>query len=185
MVARAAQGLRLALLAGLLALAAPVSAMSPEEAYAAIPHQRTAFEARKSTLPTAKSESLARLFALTDRGVVLRVQGMAAQQRGDAKELARVIEGYDALAAELQAERFEPEVIPARDQVVEALRLQRRFFAARPTSVARQILSSTPEVRQSSNQLHGAYGVLMRAFPGEIPKHKQSFFDHLCALDFL
>ena len=187
MAARAAQELTAALLLAAGLAAAPAAAMTTEEAYAAIPHQRTAFQANASTLPAAQSESLQRLFAMTDRGVVLRVQAMAAQRNGDTRQLQRVLEAYDALIAEVVAARFVPEVVPARDQVVEAMRLQRRFLASRPSGATflRNQLAATPEVSQASGKLHGAYGVLMRAFPGETQKHKQSFFDHLCALDFL
>ena len=30
-----------------------------------------------------------------------------------------------------------------------------------------------------------AYGFLMKTFPKETPRNRTSFFDHLCALDFL
>ena len=170
-----------------LAVCAPAGAMTTEEAYAAIPHRRTTFEATASKLPADKSASLQRLFEYTDRGVVLRVQGMAAQRNGDAREVKRVLESYDALITEVRGAPFAPEVVPARDQVAEALALQRRFLASRPAGLTfvRNQLASTPEVSQASGKLHGAYGVLMRAFPGESQKHKQSFYDHLCALDFL
>ena len=188
MAARPAQRLTaLALLAAALAVSAPAGAMTTEEAYAAIPHRRTPFEAPASKLPADKSASLERLFAYTDRGVVLRVQGMAAQRNGDARELKRVLEGYDALVAEVRGAPLAPEVVPARDQVAEALVLQRKFLASRPSGLTfvRNQLASTPEVSQASGKLQGAYGALMRAFPGESPKNKQSFYDYLCALDFL
>jgi hypothetical protein len=187
MAARAAQALTAAAVVAAILAAAPATAMTTEEAYAAIPHRRTSFETSASKAPAAQSESLQRLFAYTDRGVVLRVQGMAARRNGDAVETKRVLEAYGALIAELRAARVAPEVAAARDKVVEALELHRSFVASRPPgfAFARKELASTPEVARASGNLQGAYGMLMRAFPGEIPKHKQSFFDHLCALDFL
>jgi len=187
MVARAAQGLAaLALLAAACA-AAPAAAMTTEEAYAAIPHRRTTFEPPASGLPPAQSESLQRLFAFTDRGVVLRVQSMVARRNGDAKETKRVLDGYDALIEETRTARMAPEVVTARDQVVEALQMHRKFLASRPTGFTfpRAELASTPDVSQASRKLQGAYGALMKSFPGESPKHKQSFYDYLCALDYL
>ena len=187
MAARAAQ--RLAVLAFLAAAcaAAPAAAMTTEEAYAAIPHRRTTFEPPASKLPPAQSESLQRLFAFTDRGVVLRVQGMAARRNGDAKETKRVLDAYDALIEEARGASLAPQAVAARDQVVEALQMHRKFLATRPPgfTFARAELASTPDVSQASRKLQGAYGTLMRSFPGESPKHKQSFYDYLCALDFL
>jgi len=188
MVARAAQRLAAsAFLAAACAAAPSAAAMSTEEAYAAIPNRRTTFEPPASKLPPAQSESLQRLFAFTDRGVVLRVQGMAARRNGDAQETRRVLDGYDALIEETRAARMAPEVVAARDQVVEALQMHRRFLASRPTGFTfpRAELASTPDVSQASRKLQGAYGALVKSFPGESPKHKQSFYDYLCALDYL
>ena len=92
--------------------ASPAWALTPEEAYAAIPHQRTPFDAGASTLPQAQADSLRRLFALSDEGVVLRVEGMRAQRSRDAAELARVLRDYDALIARLQSQPFAPEIAP-------------------------------------------------------------------------
>jgi hypothetical protein len=171
------------------AIAAPQArAMSPEEAYAAIPHQRTTFDARTSKLPPAQAESLQRLFALSDEGVVLRVQGMQAQRSRNAAELARVLQAYDALIGKLGAQHFAAEIAPARDLVVKALLGQKRFIATKPAGglqFERKDLAMTPDVKQASGNLHQAYGLLMKAFPGESARNKAAFFDDLCALDYL
>lgn len=164
------------------------SALSPEDAYAAIPHKRTTFDAQASKLPRPQVESLERLFALSDQGVILRVEGMRAQRARDRAGLKRVLEQYDALVADLQGQKFMVEVAPARDLVVQALRDQRRFLASRPEGgmqFVRQELTSTPEVTKASQNLYRAYSVLMQAFPGEPARNKTSFYDHLCALDYL
>jgi len=169
-------------------MAPPAGAMSPEEAYAAIPHQRTAFDAGTSTLPAAQADSLRRLFALSDEGVILRVEGMRAQRSRNSAELARVLREYDALIDRLAAQPFAPEVAPARDLVVNALRSQKRFIASKPgggMQFARKELAMTPDVKQASGHLHQAYGLLMKAFPGETARNKAAFFDYLCALDYL
>jgi len=171
------------------AIAAPQArAMSPEEAYAAIPHKRTTFDAGASTLPRAQAESLKRLFALSDEGVVLRVEGMRAQRSRNAAELARVLREYDALIERLQAQPLAPEIAPARDLVVKALQGQKRFIASKPgggLQFERKELAMTPDVKQASGNLHQAYGLLMKAFPGESARNKTAFFDYLCALDYL
>jgi hypothetical protein len=178
-----------AALAALLALAAlEASAFSIEEAYASIPHRRTPFHAASAKASPAHAAQLQRLFTLTDQGVVLRVQGMQAHRNRDRAELARVLAGYEALATTLRTEKFAPELVPARDLIVEAIAGQRRHLASRPEgglAFAHQQLTSAPEVKNSSRQLHGAYAILMKAFPQQSNHNRTAFFDHLCALDFL
>ena len=164
------------------------AALTVEEAYAAIPHQRTAFEPKASKLPPAQKESLERLFRFSDRGVVLRVEGMRAQVTRDSVGLKRVLERYDQLIESLESATLAPEVAPARDRVAHALKIQRGFLASKPQGGMRflpQELHASAQVREASQDLHGAYGILMRAFPGEPARNQSSFFDHLCALDYL
>lgn len=179
----------LALLALAAACAVPDAlALTPEEAYAAIPHKRTAFDAKASKLAQPQADSLDRLFTLSDQGVVLRVEGMRAQRAHDRAGVKSALVRYDALIENLQAQKFVAEVAPARDLVVQALRDHRRFLASRPEGgmqFVRQQLASTPDVTKASHSLHRAYALLMQAFPGEPARNKTSFFDHLCALDYL
>ena len=170
------------------AAAMPASAMSPEEAYAAIPHQRTTFDAKSSTLSPAQVESLQRLFALSDQGVILRVEGMRAQRSRDATELKRVLLAYDKLVENLQAQPLAGEVAPARDLIVKALRDHKRYIASKPEGgmqFVRNEISTSADVTQASKSLQQAYNLLMRTFPGEAARHKSSFYDYLCALDYL
>jgi hypothetical protein len=172
-----------------LCLAAPLaSAMEVAEAYASIPHRRTPYDPATSPSAANQKASLARLFGLTDRGVVLRVQGMKAHAARDEATLKRVVNQYDALIADLKREGLAPEVEPARPLIIEALRLQQRHFGSRPAGglvFVRNEIASIPDVRQSSGKLHRAYSELLRAFQSETPRNRTSFFDHLCALDFL
>jgi hypothetical protein len=168
--------------------ALPARAMTVEEAYAAIPHQRTTFDARTSKLPAAQVDSLQRLFALSDQGVILRIEGMRAHRSRNAAELTRVLQAYDALIENLGAQQFAAEVAPVRNLVVTALRDQKRFIASRPAGsmqFARNELAMTPDVKRASGNLHQAYGLLLKAFPGEAARNKAAFFDYLCALDYL
>jgi len=158
------------------------------EAYAAIPHRRTPYEISLSPSATAQKASLARLFAHTDKGVVLRVEGMKAHGARDAASVKRVVAQYDALIADLQKEDLAVEVAPARSLIIDALKLQQRHFQSRPAgglTFTHRDVASVADVQQSSQQLQKAYGLLMRAFPAEAARNRTSFFDHLCALDFL
>jgi hypothetical protein len=164
------------------------SAAEIAAAYAAIPHARTLFDAPSSTAPAIQKAELARLFAYTDRGVVLRVQGMQAHSARNAAGVKRVVAEYDGLIADLGKEKFTPEVASAQALIVEALQLHQRHFQSRPEGglvFVGQQLSSVPDVREANRKLMKAYDILMRAFPGETKHNKSAFFDHLCALDFL
>jgi len=76
-------------------------------AYAAIPHHRTQFDASSSTAAATPKANLARLFAYTDRGVVLRVQGMQAHGAKDAAGVKR------AVSAAMQRSAIKARPIPA------------------------------------------------------------------------
>jgi hypothetical protein len=173
----------------LLGFGSPLaSAMDVAAAYAAIPHRQTTYDASISPSAAAQKASLARLFKLTDRGVVLRVQGMQAHAAGDEATLKRVISQYDALIADLKREDVADELHSPRTHIVEALRMQQRHFGSRPAGglvFVRNEIAGIPAVKQSSGKLHRAYNELMRAFPAEAQRNRTSFFDHLCALDFL
>jgi len=170
------------------ALALPAGAMTADEAYSAIPHRRTPYEAPKSTVPPEKAQELGRLFMLTDEGVILRVQGMRAQRERNTAEVRSVLERYDALIAKLAAEKFGAEVAPARDLIVDGVRMHRKYLASRPAggmSFVRNELTAAPDVTQASRKLIGAYQLLMAKFPKEAAHNKTAFYDHLCALDYL
>ena len=170
-----------------LCLAAPAArALDVAEAYAAIPHRRTPYDAAASPSPAPQKAALAWLFARTDRGVVLRVEGMKAHGSKDAATLQRVVSQYDSLIAELAKEQLVEEVKPARGLIVEAMKKQRRYLSSQPAGqLAFTQIGRVPEVSGASAQLIEAYGILMKTFPKETPRNRTSFFDHLCALDFL
>lgn len=161
-------------------------ALDVAEAYAAIPHRRTPYDAVASPSPAHQKAALAWLFARTDRGVVLRVEGMKAHGSKDAAALQRVVSQYDSLIAELAKEEVVEEVKPARGLIVEAMKKQRRYLSSQPAGqLTFTQVGRAPEVSGASQQLQEAYGFLMKTFPQETPRNRASFFDHLCALDFL
>jgi hypothetical protein len=167
--------------------AAEAQALSPDEAYAAIPHRRIAYDAEASALAKPHAESLKKLFAMSDQGVVLRVEGMRAVSAGNTSSVARTLDEYDKLVASLRGLDVAKEVAGPRDLVVDALIDQRRFLAAKRNEryqFGRDVAMS-PDVRQASDKLKRAYGLLLKAFPNERPRNKEAFFDHLCALDYL
>lgn len=113
---------------------------------------------------------------------------MQAHGAKDAAGVKRAVAGYDGLIADLRKEQFSAEVAPAQALIVEALQLQQRHLQSRPEGglvFVRAQISTVPDVKEASGKLIKAYGILTRAFPGEPQRNKASFYDHLCALDFL
>ena len=104
----------------------------------------------------------------------------------DYRDRDRVARDEDYEVAYLAKEDVFDELKPARAIVVEAMKKQRRFLSSKPAGqVAFTQIGRVPEVSGASSQLLEAYGFLMKTFPKETPRNRTSFFDHLCALDFL
>lgn len=180
-------------LAALLVLATffascAAQALTVEEAYAAIPHQRTVFQAGASRLSRAQVESLTRLFALSDQATVLRVEALRAYQAGNSVEFNRALAGYGPLVDALKSLRATGDVAPVQDLVLQAMQDHQHFYENRLQDSAGQskrALVFTQEVHQASQKLRRAYGLLMQLYPNELAVNKTAFFDYLCALDFL
>lgn len=164
----------------------PAHAMTVAEAYAAIPHHRTPYDATRSALPRPTAESLGALFTLVDRAVVLRVTAMRAIESGTPAGAG--LRDYDAILGDMGRLPLGADVAPIRDLILAAIREQRSYLegeAARPAAARRLALASVAPVRESSARLQRAYGLLMERFGRETGPNKAAFFDHLCALDFL
>src|SRR5262245_59130904 len=67
----------------------PARGMTIDEAYRAIPHKRTSYDAQLSTLGATERAFLARLFALSDEALVERVETLAALRKGNRAQLER------------------------------------------------------------------------------------------------
>jgi hypothetical protein len=167
-------------------------AMTVEEAYAAIPHKRTVFDGNASKLSAAQIDSLKRLFASSDQGVVLRVEGLRALRGAAASQLPtqlrKAINDYRALASAVASLNVSAEIKPAQDLIAQAIADHQRFFEMKlrdNDTLAKRDAALTTEIHQASQKLHRAYDVLMKAFPNEAASNKTAFYDYLCALDFL
>jgi hypothetical protein len=130
-----------------------------------------------------------RLFELSDRGVVLRVEGLqAAQSSGN--NLRLVLSQYEALIKELDSLSAPTEIEPARALVAQAVRLHHQYFETmwRDKEAGQSVelaYRQNQVVKQASQKLISAYSVLIQTFPKEPAVNRQSFYDYLCALDFL
>jgi hypothetical protein len=166
------------------------SELSVEEAYQAIPHKRTVFDVRASTLSAAQSNALKQLFELADRGIVLRVQGLRTLQSTSNSEVHSVLLGYRSLINAVASLRVPAEISPAQDLMMESIQLHQQFFETQfgnkqSGGKADVAVRQNREVNQASQKLIAAYGSLIKAFPGEPAVNRQAFYDYLCALDFL
>ena len=169
----------------LFAVIAPQTwALSVDEAYASIPHQRTPFSVVSSGAARPQAEALARLFELSDQATVLKVRGLAALRSGDAASLRDVLQDYRGPLDVLQRVPATAEVKEAQSLVLLAVRQHKAFFESKLATGARDTVF-TALVHQASSNLRQAYSLLMAAFPKESPSNRQAFFDHLCALDFI
>ena len=164
------------------------AALTIEEAYAAIPHQRTVFDRSASRLSKAQVEGLTQLFALTDRGTVLRVEAMRAFRSGRLNDFRAVLDRYRPLIEALKLLNLPGDLKPVQELILQSVQGHLRFFETSlqaSDSLARRDLKFTIEVHDASRKLRQAYDLFMKMFPNEPSVNKSAFFDYLCALDFL
>jgi hypothetical protein len=172
------------------------SAMTVEEAYKAIPHRYTPFEAGSASMTSQESRFLADFFGLVNLAIVERVQTLAwFQSRGkQGSPVSNYRKNVERIIANLGQLNVPKNCAAVRQRVVEAIQDQKTYFqewenaqtAASPFKGA--LGSAGPRhalVTTSSQKLHQAYSELVRQFPKESAKNQQAFFDHLCALDFI
>jgi hypothetical protein len=170
--------------------AAIASELTVEQAYQAIPHNRTVFDVRTSALSTSQSSALKQLFDLADRGIVLRVQGLRTLQSENSGDDHGVLAGYLTLQNALASLQVPAEIELAKRLVQQSIQLHQQFFATqfrdKQSSGKTDLgIRQNREVQLASQKLIAAYGSLMKAFPNEPAVNRQAFYDYLCALDFL
>lgn len=147
--------------------------MTVEEAYNAIPHARTRFDAAVANMSGQEKEFLDIFFGLTDFAVAERV----IEQRGGNDD------NYAAILGKLSALQVPDKLSQAHALVTEAISQQRDYL--KKLKAGARFDSSDPLVQGSHNKLVAAYGELMRAYPSEGSHNQKAFYDHLCALDFI
>lgn len=168
--------------------------MTISQAYRALPHQRTQFNASHAKMSAQESKYLDHLFFVTDLAFRERMVMLRAFHAGKDH---RYIEAYNKEIGNLLGsfEFIEP---PTRalgqveKLITESVNEQREFFniwyKARGTPHYKQLqqnIASHKYVQSSHRKLLQAYGVLKKNYSQEMPHNQQSFYDHLCALDFL
>lgn len=170
-----------------VAISAYSYGITVEEAYTAVPHQRTIFDSQKSLLGSEQIQGLHILFGFTDKCLVLRIEGLAAAKNNDITTLNKVVSDYQILIQSFEKIVFPIALRPVQTEVVSAVKQHQHYFAIKSQSqqnAASLSLVLDQDVNQSSQKLRIAYSQLMEIFSTESAINKQAFFDYLCALDF-
>ena len=170
------------LVLALLCLIGPGSsaAMTVEQAYRAIPHERTVFDVGAATMEAEERTFLERFFDLIDQAIVARVERMQALPSRGAPS-----DRYDELLQHFGAMPVPVRLRHVHQLVIDAVKEQRASLDEWRRSGATSDIRRHPRVQRASQKLHAAYGELMQLFPREGAHNQQAFYDYLCALDFI
>ncbi|MEZ0262242.1 MAG: hypothetical protein ACAH80_14640 [Alphaproteobacteria bacterium] len=160
------------------ALAEIKQSMTVDEAYKAIPHQKTKFDSLKGSMSGDEKAFLDVFFELVDLAMVERVSSMQAISSGKA-----VSANYDEIDRRLMSIEVPEKLKTAHMLVTQAVQEQRKYLEQWKNSGGAFNVGD-PLIGSSSAKLVQAYGELMRIYPQESEHNKKAFFDHLCALDF-
>ena len=166
-------------------------AMSVDEAYQAIPHQKTDFDRNTARMRAAETAYLDSFFTLVNAAIVAKVQTLQWLSSGGSagKSCAHYRDSIEAILADFNRLTIPAGLRDVQKQVVAAVRLHAEYFEdwAERTSRGERFRFSTADKRiaASSRQLIGSYNQLMKRYPEATRNNRQAFYDHLCALDFI
>ena len=163
-------------------------ALTVDEAYKSIPHRRMEYSAAKSTLPSNVSRELEKLFKLSDEALVGRIETMKGLQQNHTDvfsayqtKIEKVISGLDEIK--------DPELAQLTTLLKNAIKSQGEYFSnwhsALVSGQSYHSVGSDTDVRNASSSLQQLYSMLTQKYPKEHPDNLDSFYQHLCALDFL
>ena len=163
--------------------------MTVEEAYAAIPHRRTAFDFERSSMSEGERRYLAAVFHLIDQGTRVRVVGMVELSR-DGRSEEEPVRRLGELRAAVARLRPPLGLETYHDLILEALARERAVFESWEAAGAawehRADIGGDPDVQAASAALRGAYGILMQRYGADAPAaNADALFDVHCAFDFI
>ncbi|MEL6814029.1 MAG: hypothetical protein AAFP03_04350 [Cyanobacteria bacterium J06598_3] len=163
-------------------------ALSVRQAYQAIPHQRTEYDATFSRVPAPEKEYLALMFPLIDQAIAVRV--VTLQNFNNGQRTAQGIDHYAELITFVEAIEPPPTLQTYHQDLARSLQAQQAFFKdwrAKGSAFGHsgRATGSHRQVQKASGHLISAYNQLMQRFPNEDSVNKSAFFDYHCALDFI
>ncbi|HYD17586.1 MAG TPA: hypothetical protein VEF76_03810 [Patescibacteria group bacterium] len=152
--------------------------MSLAEAYRATNVAQHSFDPALATMPDAEKRYLSALLAETDKAVIERMQSQAALQAH-----APVINNYGFISMRIGALDPPMKLYRVHQLVRDAVLMEQQYF-----DLLRNGARFDPQsdmVQSIHRNLLTAYSDLLRLYPNEPPAIRQSFYAHLCALDFI
>lgn len=148
-----------------------------EQAYSAVPHQRTIFDADAATMNDEEKQFLSLFFELSDLALIERVSILKSARSSD------VSNNYGEILIQLMNLHVPAKLTLAHQLVVEAVKDQKTYLERWKTNKT-NFNPNDPLVESAHNKLIQAYGELIKLYPQESAHNKQAFYDYLCALDF-
>jgi len=162
----------------ILLIESRVYGISVEEAYKAIPPHQQTYNPVLSSIKETKQ--LHKFFTHTDQALVLRIESLQAIDKKRELSSIQFHPRYAKLKEEFSS--FEASIWgkSARELIIKAIDHQKAYLEGLEKGSPMNI-----HIQQSSQALHQLYHLFMQSFPNEAPENKDSFFQHLCALDFI
>ena len=154
-----------------------------EEAYETIPHKQVTYSSTQSGLLVNEREFLSKLFSLSDRALVARIETLNAFQRKDYSALTQYKSVVEKIKVELLTLNEPVSANGMKLLLVEALSEQEDFFGVWASGKSVDI-GTDAHVEKASAKLRQLYSLLMERFKNESAHNRDSFYQHLCALDF-
>lgn len=155
------------------------SEMSIDEAYKAIPHKRTVFDSKISTINSKDKDLLIKSFALVETAIVCKVEMGKAYSTGNYSKNScypKIIEDWKKL------DHIEA-IKSYFSLILESIQDHEKYFLR--WKKEKKAPDYQLEIQVSHGKLVSAYNVLMTYYNQEPPFNKAAFFDYLCALDFI
>ena len=168
--------------------------MSVKEAYQTLRHQQTTFKRSMASMSERESKYLEHLFFVTD--MAFRERMVMLQYFGKRKD-DQYIGKYNDQIGELMAglalvQAPNSRLAQVTKLIKEAITEQKTFYnewhnarGSAQYDALHKNYTSHRLVQSSHGKLIQAYNVLRQTYPREAQHNTQSFFDHLCALDFI
>ena len=176
-----------------LAASAPITV---EDAYQELAHRHASLDPASAGFTRDEAACLSRLFELVDLAIVEKTQAWTWYQSEGrkGKSLPEYRDRVDVLVTRLDALPAPENLRQVQALLVEAIRDQRAFFETWSKALEvgasgkdnREVYKSRGlHLKNSSQKLHQAYGLLMDLFPNAGQQNFDAFYDHLCVLDLL
>jgi len=158
-------------------------ALSVEEAYRAIPHNRTIFDLDAAKMSNEERDYVYQLFELVDLAIVERVgELLYISSRGSKGKHSK---DYDRILTKMSVLNIPLRLEVVHQLVVDAIKEQRAALRQWQRKGLPKNFGHDQLVQSSSQKLRQAYSQLLQLFPKEGHHNKAAFFDYLCALDFI